>query len=204
MVGRPAPAPREVVAEFEKILVDELDLTREAANCSQLRRNFRNSPLLRVPEVHWDWCTPQVMVMERMAGIPIARSRRAARGRRRPPEARARRRRGLLHAGVPRRLLPRRHAPGQHLRRRRPAALRQVRRARLRHRRHALGEGPELPRPEFPRLLPARLPARGHGPPRVGLGAAATRASTSSRTRSASSASRSSTGRSRRSRSARC
>ena len=65
--------PREVVAEFEKNLSDELDLTREAANCSQLRRNFANSPLLRVPEVHWDWCTPEVMVMERMSGIPIAR-----------------------------------------------------------------------------------------------------------------------------------
>ena len=65
--------PRDVVAEFEKSLADELDLTREAANCSQLRRNFLNSSLLRVPEVHWDWCTPQVMVMERMAGIPIAR-----------------------------------------------------------------------------------------------------------------------------------
>jgi ubiquinone biosynthesis protein len=65
--------PRDVVAEFEKSLADELDLTREAANCSQLRRNFLNSPLLRVPEVHWDWCTPEVMVMERMAGIPIAR-----------------------------------------------------------------------------------------------------------------------------------
>ena len=65
--------PRENVAEFEKALEDELDLTREAANCSQLRRNFANSPLLRVPEVHWDWCTPEVMVMERMSGIPIAR-----------------------------------------------------------------------------------------------------------------------------------
>jgi len=65
--------PREVVHEFEKNLTDELDLTREAANCSQLRRNFLNSPLLKVPEVHWDWCTPDVMVMERMSGIPIAR-----------------------------------------------------------------------------------------------------------------------------------
>ena len=65
--------PREVVAEFEKSLRDELDLTREAANCSQLRRNFVGSPLLRVPGVHWDWCTPEVMVMERMSGIPIAR-----------------------------------------------------------------------------------------------------------------------------------
>jgi ubiquinone biosynthesis protein len=65
--------PREVVAEFEKNLADELDLTREAANCSQLRRNFLHSPLIKVPEVHWDWCMPQVMVMERMSGVPIAR-----------------------------------------------------------------------------------------------------------------------------------
>jgi ubiquinone biosynthesis protein len=65
--------PRDVVYEFEKNLADELDLTREAANCSQLRRNFLHSPLLKVPEVHWDWCAPEVMVMERMAGIPIAR-----------------------------------------------------------------------------------------------------------------------------------
>jgi ubiquinone biosynthesis protein len=64
--------PREVVAEFAKNLDDELDLTREAANCAQLRRNFLHSPLLLVPEVHWDWCSPEVMVMERMSGIPIA------------------------------------------------------------------------------------------------------------------------------------
>jgi ubiquinone biosynthesis protein len=50
--------PREVVAEFDKYLHDELDLMREAANCSQLRRNFRDSTLLIVPEVYWDWCGP--------------------------------------------------------------------------------------------------------------------------------------------------
>lgn len=65
--------PREVVAEFAKYLHDELDLMREAANCSQLRRNFEGSTLLVVPEVHWDWCTSSVMVMERMHGIPISR-----------------------------------------------------------------------------------------------------------------------------------
>ncbi|HEY6898841.1 MAG TPA: ubiquinone biosynthesis regulatory protein kinase UbiB [Rhodocyclaceae bacterium] len=65
--------PREVVAEFDKYLHDELDLMREAANCSQLRRNFADSPLLKVPEVHWDWCSESVMVMERMYGIPISR-----------------------------------------------------------------------------------------------------------------------------------
>ena len=65
--------PVEVVAEFERHLEDELDLMREAANCSQLRRNFVGSPLLLVPEVHWDWCRTNVMVMERMRGIPIGR-----------------------------------------------------------------------------------------------------------------------------------
>ncbi len=63
--------PREVVAEFAKHLEDELDLMREAANCAQLRRNFLHSPLLAVPEVHWDWCSASVMVMERMHGTPI-------------------------------------------------------------------------------------------------------------------------------------
>ncbi len=64
--------PREVVAEFEKHLHDELDLMREAANASQLRRNFEGSALLRVPEVYWDDCRSEVMVMERMHGTPIS------------------------------------------------------------------------------------------------------------------------------------
>jgi len=64
--------PREVVAEFAKHLEDELDLIREAANCSQLRRNFLHSPLLAVPEVHWDFCTSEVMVMTWMDGVPIS------------------------------------------------------------------------------------------------------------------------------------
>ena len=63
---------REVVGEFEKHLGDELDLMREAGNCSQLRRNFKDSPLLRIPEVYWDWCASSVMVMERMHGTPIS------------------------------------------------------------------------------------------------------------------------------------
>ena len=66
--------PKEVVAEFDKYLHDELDLMREAANCSQLRRNFADSPLLIVPEVYWDWCTQNVMVMERMHGLPISQT----------------------------------------------------------------------------------------------------------------------------------
>ncbi len=64
--------PHEVVAEFAKHLEDELDLMREAANASQLRRNFENSPLLLVPEIHWDWCSTEVMVMQRMHGTPIS------------------------------------------------------------------------------------------------------------------------------------
>ena len=64
--------PREVVAEFAKYLHDELDLGREAANCSQLRRNFKDSPLLLVPEVYWDYCSRSVMVMQRMRGVPIS------------------------------------------------------------------------------------------------------------------------------------
>ncbi|MEI7679044.1 MAG: ubiquinone biosynthesis regulatory protein kinase UbiB [Betaproteobacteria bacterium] len=64
--------PHEVVAEFAHHLDDELDLMREAANASQLRRNFEETSLLLVPEIYWDWCTTQVMVMERMHGTPIS------------------------------------------------------------------------------------------------------------------------------------
>jgi len=64
--------PREVVAEFARHLEEELDLMREAGNASQLRRNFEASPLLVVPEVHWDFCAQRVMVMERMHGTPIS------------------------------------------------------------------------------------------------------------------------------------
>jgi len=63
--------PCEVIAEFEKILYDELDLLREAANASQLRRNFRDSDMLYVPEIHWAYCRPNVMVMERISGISV-------------------------------------------------------------------------------------------------------------------------------------
>jgi ubiquinone biosynthesis protein len=63
--------PREVVHEFEKTIADELDLVREAANASQLRRNFADGRLLVVPEVYWDWCNRDVMVMQRIDGIPV-------------------------------------------------------------------------------------------------------------------------------------
>ena len=64
--------PREVVAEFARHLDEELDLMTEAANASQLRRNFLDSPLLVVPEVYWDLCSQRVMVMERMHGVPVS------------------------------------------------------------------------------------------------------------------------------------
>ena len=63
--------PKEVVAEFEKTLLDELDLMREAANASQLRRNFQNSEKLYIPEIYWEYCRKNIMVMERIHGIPI-------------------------------------------------------------------------------------------------------------------------------------
>jgi ubiquinone biosynthesis protein len=64
--------PHEVVAEFSRHLFEELDLMREAAHASQLRRNFPDSPLLAVPEVYWDWCTSTVMTMQRMRGTPVS------------------------------------------------------------------------------------------------------------------------------------
>ena len=64
--------PHEVVGEFAKHLEVELDLMREAANASQLRRNFASSGLLLVPEVFWDYCATEVMVMERMHGTPVS------------------------------------------------------------------------------------------------------------------------------------
>jgi ubiquinone biosynthesis protein len=64
--------PREVVAEFDKYLHDELDLVREAASAAQLRRNMAGLNLLLIPEMMWDYCHPEVIVMERMVGVPIS------------------------------------------------------------------------------------------------------------------------------------
>ncbi len=64
--------PKELVAEFEKTLIDELDLYREASNASQLRRNFLRSNMLYVPEVYWRYTRRNVLVMERIEGIPIS------------------------------------------------------------------------------------------------------------------------------------
>ena len=64
--------PREVVAEFDKYLHDELDLVREASSAAQLRRNMAGLDLVLIPEMLWDYCTSDVIVMERMHGIPIS------------------------------------------------------------------------------------------------------------------------------------
>ncbi|MGZ5242084.1 MAG: AarF/UbiB family protein, partial [Caldimonas sp.] len=64
--------PRQVVAEFDNYLHDELDLVREAANASQLRRNMQGLGLVLVPEMVWELCTSGVIVMERMDGVPIS------------------------------------------------------------------------------------------------------------------------------------
>jgi ubiquinone biosynthesis protein len=62
----------EIVDEYEKTVLDELDLMREAANAAQLRRNFEGSELLHVPAVYWDYCRVNVMVMERIRGVTIS------------------------------------------------------------------------------------------------------------------------------------
>ena len=68
--------PREVVAEFNNYLHDELDLVREAANATQLRRNMDGLGLVLVPEMIWELCTQQVIVMQRMHGVPISQTQR--------------------------------------------------------------------------------------------------------------------------------
>jgi ubiquinone biosynthesis protein len=64
--------PREVVAEFDKYLHDELDFMREASNAAQLRRNMQGLNLVLIPEMIWDFCRDDVIVMERMKGVPIS------------------------------------------------------------------------------------------------------------------------------------
>ena len=68
--------PREVVAEFDKYLHDELDLLREASSGAQLRRNMAGLNLVMIPEMYWDYCMPDVMVMQRMKGVPISHTQR--------------------------------------------------------------------------------------------------------------------------------
>ena len=64
--------PLEIVSEYEQTILDELDLMREAGNAAQLKRNFEGSDMLHVPEIYWDYCRPEVLVQERIHGIPIS------------------------------------------------------------------------------------------------------------------------------------
>jgi ubiquinone biosynthesis protein len=68
----PRLRPQEVIAEFERTIMDELDLMREVANASQLRRNFSHSDLLYIPEVNWEYARQSVVMFERIYGIPIS------------------------------------------------------------------------------------------------------------------------------------
>lgn len=68
--------PRDVAAEFDKYLHDELDLVREAASAAQLRRNMAGLDLVLIPEMFWDMIRPEVLVMERMHGVPIGQIER--------------------------------------------------------------------------------------------------------------------------------
>jgi ubiquinone biosynthesis protein len=63
--------PVGIVLEFETFVFDELDMQREAANASLLRRNFKDSKDLYIPEIYWPWCKQKVLVMERVSGLPI-------------------------------------------------------------------------------------------------------------------------------------
>ena len=64
--------PVDVVKDYQTTILDELDLQREAANTSQLKRNFSESNLIYIPEIYWDYTAQHVLVMERIYGVPIA------------------------------------------------------------------------------------------------------------------------------------
>jgi len=63
--------PLEVVGDYQKTVHNELDLMREAANCAQIGRNWKDSDIILVPEIHWDFCRQNILVQERIHGIPI-------------------------------------------------------------------------------------------------------------------------------------
>ena len=123
--------PQEVVREYEKTLLDELNLLRESANAIQLRRNFEDSPMLYVPEVYPDYCSESMMVMERIYGIPVSGG--AGGPGHQYAAAGGAGRAGLLHPGVPRQLLPCRYASWQHIRQLRASGRSAVYRHRLRY-----------------------------------------------------------------------
>jgi len=109
--------PVEVVSDYEKTIFDELDMQREGANASQLRRNFPDSSLIYVPDVYWPYTSKRVVTMERVSGIPIGDTQ-ALRDAGVDMKVLAEKGGNFLHPGLPGQLLPRGHAPGQYLRER--------------------------------------------------------------------------------------
>jgi ubiquinone biosynthesis protein len=129
--------PREVVAEFDNYLHDELDLVREAANAAQLRRNMEGLDLVLIPEIFWDFCHPEVMVMQRMNGVPISQVERLRDAGVDIPKL-ARDGVTIFFTQVFRDgFFPCRHAPGQHPGQPGAGHVRALHLAGLRHRRHA-------------------------------------------------------------------
>ena len=63
--------PLEVVTDYQKTVLNELDLMREAANCAQIGRNWQGSDIIKVPKIYWDFCRQNILVQERIFGIPI-------------------------------------------------------------------------------------------------------------------------------------
>ena len=143
-IVRPLHLP-DIVADYETTIFDELDMRKEAANTERLRENFAGSELLYVPRVHHPLSRRNVLVLERIYGVPIADLETLKRPRHQHEEAGRARRGDLLHPGVRAQLLPRRHAPGQHLRRRGGSGRSLLHRHRLRHHRPALPGGSGLP-----------------------------------------------------------
>ena len=74
-IDGPRLKPVEVVSDYEKVIFGELNLQSEGANASLLKHNFENSPLLHVPQIHWPYSNQNVLVMERISGIPVTNIR---------------------------------------------------------------------------------------------------------------------------------
>jgi ubiquinone biosynthesis protein len=70
-IDGPRLKPVEVIEDYEKVIFGELNLQSEGANASLLKHNFENSPLLHVPQIHWPYCNQNILVMERISGIPV-------------------------------------------------------------------------------------------------------------------------------------
>ena len=196
--------PLEVVSEYEQTIIDELDLMREAANTAQLKRNFADSDLLYVPDIYWDYCRPEVMVQERIYGIPIS-DMNALRESGANIKVLAENgveifftqvfRHNFFHADM---------HPGNIFVIVEDPEKSEVRGGRFRHRRYAESRRPEIPCPQLPRVLRPRLSPDRETAHRLGLGAGGYAGRSAGDRGPAQSANRSSTSRLPRSPSLRC